>query len=234
MARRKKQPTSTVSGAKTHFQGLGYFIPHGYTLEQIQKLSSDWNQKLQKSGHKDCEAFSDVLPGLSSPFLYNSRSPEALQSHHNPITALNLIRTYINYYMHTKEARAKYSQDYKASLFLLECYLNQVDFRAISKLKSTGDLESFKEKYPELELPYSFTTEDLKTSHYWAYQTTRKLLQHCWLWHITDHNGELTADDLTTYGFVGLDVKGTTQYYNNELAKLGKPPIKLRKPESKY
>lgn len=233
-SKRQKQPTSTVSGAKTHYEGLGYHIPHGYTLEQIQRLASEWNLKLQKSNHQDIEHFSDVLPGLSSPFLRGTKTTKSYESHQDPSEALNYIQHYINYYMHTKAALNRYSGDWQASLFLLDCYVNQVEFRDIAKLATSGDYKAFKLLYPDVELGKRFDASKLYKSHYWAYQRTRKLLQHCWLWHITDINGELTSEQLSLYGFVGLDVKGTEAYYNKVLKQLGKPPIKLKKPESKY
>jgi hypothetical protein len=234
MAQRKKQPTSTVSGAKTHYEGLGYYVPAGYTLQEIQKLASEWNAKLQKSGHVDIESFSDVLMGLSSPYLRGQRSYKSLQSHHDPSEALDYIQTYINLYMHTSKARWKYGKSHAIALFLLNCYVNQVEFRDISKLSNTGDVKAFKRKHPSVEFPTYFQPTTMYKSHYWAYQYTRKLLQHCWLWHITDINGELTAEQLSFYGFVGLDVVGTNELYNKALQELGREPIKLRKPESKY
>ena len=231
---RQKQPTSTVSGAKTHYEGLGYYIPAGYTLEQVQRLASEWNLKLQKSNHQDIEHFSDVLMGLSSPYLRGQRAPKAYEAHHDPSEALSYIQTYINYYMSTSQARYRYGANHASSLFLLNCYVEQVEFRDIAALAQTGDSKAFKELYPSVDWPPYFTPNKLYKSHYWAYQRTRKILQHCWLWHITDMNGEISPEALCLYGFVGLDVKGTQDYYNAELAKLGKPPIKLRKPESKY
>jgi hypothetical protein len=233
-SKRQKRENSTVLGAKTAYQGIGYHIPHGYTLKQIQQLASEWNLKLQKSNHADIEHFSDVLMGLSAPFLKGTKTHKAYEAHHDPTTALNYIQTYINFYMHTKAAQHRYKADWQASLFLLDCYVNQVEFRDIASLAVSADYEAFAKLYPNVEIPKRFDASKLYKSHYWAYQRTRKLLQHCWLWHITDQNGEITPDELTTYGFVGLDVKGTTEYYNKELAKLGKPPIKIRKPESKY
>ena len=231
---RRKQPSSTVSGAKTHYEGLGYFIPHGYTLEQIQKLASEWNKKLQNANHEDIEHFSDVLPGLSSPYLRNHRSYKCLESHLDPSEAFSLIQTYYNYYLGTTQARYRFGERYLAAKFLISCYINQVKFRTIAAIANGSPLKSFKLKYPEVEFPTYFDVTSMPKSHYWAYEFTRKILQHCWLWHITDINGELTIETLNQFEFVGMDVKGTQAFFDLEHKKLGLEPVKLKKPESKY
>lgn len=234
MARRKKQPTSTLNGARTHYEGLGYYVPSGYTLEQVVQTASEWNDKLQKSGHIDIESFSDCLPGLSSPYLLNSRSYKSLQSHYDPSAALSYVRTYIEYYMYTEPAKLHYGERYKSSIFLLECYVNQVVYRDISKLAASKDLQVFVTKHKNVEIAEDFSTECLKSSHYWAFQNTREALQHCWLWHITDVNGELESEDLMSYELMGLNVKGTLEYYNTELKKLDLPQINLKMKPCKY
>ena len=233
MARRKKQPTSTVSGAKRHFQGMGYHVPSGYTLEQINELYSKWNLKLQKSGHVDVEAFSDCLPGLSSPFLQGSKSYKAYDAVFDPSVALSYVQTYINYYINSPEATARYSQDLPVVQFLLNCYMEQVDYRDISRLAVSGDRKAFKSEHPNVEYPPKFHSFNMPKSHYWAYNKTRRILNHCWLWHVTDQNGELSCKDLEIFGFLGLDCKGTHEYYNSVLSPLGLS-VNLKHKEAKY
>jgi hypothetical protein len=234
MARRKKQPTSTISGARNHYQGLGYHVPAGYTLEQVNQIFSEWNLKLQKSGHVDIEAFSDCLAGLSSPFLRGSKSYKAYEASHDPSLAISYVQTYINYYMQTRTARHKYGKQYAASLFLLNCYIEQVDYRDISALATTGNVKLFKANHPNVEFPMYFIPTTMPKSHYWAYNKLRRILNHCWLWHITDQNGELSVRDLEVFGFLGLDCKGTEDYYNSVIVPLGLQPIKLKHKEAKY
>lgn len=232
--RRKKQPSSTVSGARTHYQGMGYYVPPGYTTEQVNALFSKWNQKLQKSGHVDIEAFSDCLAGLSSPFLAGSRTYKAYAEHNNPSATFQFIQTYINYYMHTRAAKARYGNKLAESQFLLNCFLEQVEYRDIAAFASHGSRAKFSKAHPNVEYPSHFNPLNMPKSHYWAYNRIRKLLNHCWLWHITDQNGELEPKDLQLYEFVGLDVKGTEELYNKELVKLGKPLVSLKHKEAKY
>jgi hypothetical protein len=234
MARRKKQPNSTVSGAKTHYQGMGYHIPSGYTREQVNQIYSEWQDKLQKSGHVDIEAFSDCLPGLSSPFLRGSKSYKTYESFNDISQALSYVQTYINYYMFSRSSRTKYYKDHAACLFLLRCYVEQVEYRDIAGLANTGDKASFSKLYPNIEYPNFFNPLSMKKSHYWAYQKTRRILNHCWLWHVTDANGELKPKDLEVFHFLGLDCKGTEEYYNSVLAPLGLDTIKLKNKEAKY
>lgn len=234
ITRRRKQPNSTIEGSRSHYQGLGYHIPAGYTLEQVRELFSKWNDKLQKSGHKDIEAFSDVLPGLSSAFLQGTKSYKAFSSHNDPSATFQFIQTYINYFMHTRQAKQVYGARLAEAQFLLNCYLEQVEYRDIAALAVSGSRAKFSKLYPSVEFPSHFKPLDMPKSHYWAYNRIRKLLNHCWLWHVTDQNGELQPKDLELYEFVGLDVKGTEERFNKVLAKLNKPLIKLKHKEAKY
>lgn len=233
MTRRKKQPNSTVYGAKKHFQGMGYHVPSGYTLEQINELYSKWNLKLQNSGHNDIEAFSDCLAGLSSPFLQGSKSYKSYDAVYDPSQALSYVQTYINYYMDTRNSRSRYGTQHAAVLFLLNCYVEQVDYRAIAALAVSGDKQSFRSEHPTVDFPTYFQPLSMPKSHYWAYNKLRKVLNHCWLWHITDQNGELTPQDLQVFEFLGLDVKGTHEHYNSVLNPLGLS-VNLKHKEAKY
>jgi hypothetical protein len=234
MAKRRKQPNSTVSGSRSHYEGLGYHVPAGYTLDQVNQLFSEWNLKLQNSGHIDIEAFSDCLAGLSSPFLRGSKSSKSYDPVNDPSVALSYVQTYIDFYMSSRNARTRYKSDYAACLFLLNCYMEQADYRDISRLATTGDVAQFKADHPNVLFPMYFNPLTMPKSHYWAYNKLRRILNHCWLWHITDQNGELTPRDLEVFGFLGLDCKGTEEYYNSVIVPLGLPAVKLKHKEAKY
>lgn len=233
MAKRQKQPNSTVSGARTHYEGAGYYIPHGYTLEQVNKIFSEWQLKLQKSGHVDIESFSDCLPGLSSPFLRGTKNFKSFEYQHDPSEAISYVQTYINYYMNSRAARHKYGKSYTNCLFLLNCYIEQAEYRDISALAVSGDLKAFSKLYPNIEYPNAFKPLTLYKSHYWAYNKIRRILNHCWLWHVTSPQGELRPKDLEIFGLLGLDCKGTHEYYNSILNPLGLS-VNLKHKESKY
>ncbi len=216
------------------FQGIGHIVPVGYTKSQYNKLLREWNNKLQESGHEDIEVFSTSVAGLSSQFLRGSKPSKAYESHKDPSEALDFARTYQNLYMHTSSARWLYGKKHATSLFLLECYINQVEFRDIATLRRTGDKEAFLSEYPDVQIPNYFNIKSLFTSHYWAYQATRRVLNNCWLWHVTSPLGEISIKGLEFYGFLGLDLKGTHDKYNAELSKLGLPAIRLRCAETLY
>lgn len=225
--------SDTVS-PRSHFQGSGHIYPHGYTRAEYNALVREWNEKLQKSGHADIEAYSASVSGLVSPFLKNSRPSSTYRPHNDPSEALDFARTYQTTYMHTSQARWLYGKDHAAALFLLDCYIHQVEYRDIARLKTSGDREAFEALYPLVDFPTYFSLSSLKNSHYWAYQRTRKILNNCWLWHITDPNGEISIRALEFYGFLGLDCKGTSKKYNAALKKIGLGPINLKIPEAKY
>ena len=174
------------------------------------------------------------MSGLVSPYLKQSYAPSALKPHNDPSEALDFARTYQTTYMHTSQARWLYGKDHAAALFLLDCYINQVEYRDISRLKVTGNREAFEALYPLVDFPTYFSLNSLKKSHYWAYQRTRKILNNCWLWHVTDANGEISIRALEFYGFLGLDCKGTSKKYNKALKRLKLGTITLRLPEAKY
>ena len=213
-----------IDNTTKHFQGIGYHIPKSYNKSEVLELYKLWNEKLQKSGHRELEHFSSLQPGRSSPFFVEAHNQGIYKESNYTISAFyNLIQTYINYYMLSNESRERYKLNWPVYQLLIQ------DFAAGKSLITLVDqlkTWAFYNRLPSKNTASRAYGANKGRSKYWTYISLRKILNHCWLWHITDLNGELAAKDLEHLDFLGLDVPGTEELINSLPATI--EPIKLR------
>lgn len=228
------KPNSVLNKKKDHkksskFEGLGYYIPDGYTKTQVEQLFKQWNEKLKKSGHKEIERFSR-LGQSSSYFVEPKNGPQTQISNYNIQIYFDLIQTYMNFYFESPEARTRYKKNYHYFKLILQLHVDGVGLTSIvERLKS---IETYK-AYLSREIDRQVFNKNKDRSKFYIYTQLRKILNHCWLWHCVNINGELSFKDLELYNFLGLDVPNTNVYINKILASQGLSPIKLRIAESK-
>jgi hypothetical protein len=126
--------------------------------------------------------------------------------------------------MHTAEAKKRYKINYLPFLQIIKSYTAGV---SLDKIIAEMRQSSFYATNPGDVPNYRSYNRNKARSKFWVYISLRKVMNHCWLWHITDQNGELTPKQLELFDFLGLDVPGTEEYIN-KLLKLDQSPIRLR------
>lgn len=212
-----------------HYEGLGYYIPMGYTKTQVKELFKQWNTKLKKSGHNDVEHFSEL--GKSSIYFISDKKKSIyIKSNYNLETYYNLIQTYMHLYFESDLGRRRFKRNYNFIRLLMRDHV-----QGIALTKTTEYVKHLSwYKLDESDKPNQYCHSlNYKRSKFYIYITIRAVLNHCWIWHLTDINGELNAQELQHYNFLGLDVPNTERYINEILVAKGLETIKLRLPESK-
>lgn len=236
MSKNRKRDLSdpaAVDADRTHYMGIGYHIPPGYNAREVHKLFLEWNEKLQKSGHKDIEHYSSYIVGRVSPIIKASHPPkdENIGSQYN----IGLVDTYLNYFEQTKPRSAKEAKLWHIDIMLLQSFSAGVDLGSLIRIfnKPTKRAKAaFRNRWPGV------TTRDVAKhkgrSKFWIYQRTKTALAHCYAWHLTDINGELTVDDVNFLQLHGIDSKATETIINSALAKVGREPISLKWEKKSY
>jgi hypothetical protein len=229
MSKKDKFNFAKLENVDKHYQGIGYHVPAGYTKQEIQKLFKLWNKKLQNSGHVELEYFSSTSPGRSSPFFCESRT-QGIYKHDNYQISeyYNLIQTYFNLYMNTDAARKRYKHNYTIYRIILEHYITGMGFQSLCKLLTDRSIYN---AYADKNTATALYQRNNKRTKFWSYTAIRRMLNHCWLWHAFDINGEVTPQQLQYFDFLGLDVPGTQDTLNAELARQGLELVQLRIPE---
>lgn len=229
MSKTKPRPKFDIAkqdNEARYYQGMGYHVPAGTDKNELRRLYKLWNTKLQKSGHIELEHFSQAAPGRSSPFFVEPKT-RGVNSQDNYVASayFDYIQTYFNHYMSTQAAQDRYKKNYIAFYLIIQQHLSGVSLtRIVANLKT----REFYHAFPDAKMRAGAYTKNKNRSKYWTYISIRKVLNHCWLWHLTDINGELSAKQLEHFNFLGLDVPGTEQTINSLSSTV--EPIKLRIP----
>lgn len=221
---------TVVMNTESHYQGLGYYIPSNTDAKALRQLFTDWNERLAASGHNDIEHFSSLLIGKTSPRLKGRHNSDL----HNAPSLFNyqLADTYMsNYFEHTKptdKRLARFWSSDKVLLTLFTAGINLGEIERLFKSPTEAKVERFKSDYGLEHLTNYSLMLHKGRSKFWIYHRTKTALAHCYAWHNTDINGELTDSDLDLYRLHGIDSKDTETIINRYRAKAGKEPLKLK------
>lgn len=166
--------------------GIGYVMPAGMSKKEFFKLYSDWNKKLEKSGHTELERFTP--DGLISPFfnsVASSNSPAG--------SAASALRRF------TPE-----KQDY---YHFISVFAQNADFKKLYGPRIAKFYQWLMERSAEgltldtlLHLVRTKSEKDSRAYVGWFYFKTKwnrgtlyklqqKLIQDCFTWHRTDPEG---------------------------------------------
>lgn len=226
---------NAVGADNNHYMGIGYHIPKGYTTKEVKALFELWNDKLQKSGHVDLEHYSGFSVGRVSPRIRQNHNikPE----HYGSLYNVQLVDTYLTNYFETNRPKTKKLQSHWAiDKLLLHCFCAGVNLGILERLftkPTKASVAAFIDAHG-IDLQAKVVYNNEGRSKYWIYTRTKTALAYCYAWHLTDVNGELTAEDINFYKLHGVDSGATETIINSVRTAAGLPSIALKWEKKNY
>lgn len=229
---------AAVDADNAHYMGHGYFIPSTTDARKMRELFKQWNEILQKSGHVDTEHYSGFSVGKVSPRQKNRHNSDLLQA--PSLLNYQLVDTYLtNYFELNKPGNRKLRRLWKLDIFLLRAFTAGIDLGILTRFFAApveeADVVSkaFNDRY-DFTLHTALLKRNKGRSKFWIYSRTKTALAHCYAWHLSDINGELTEADVRVLRLHGIDSKVCETVINRARKLKGLEPIALKWDKKKY